>query len=102
MRDIGEVDDGAVPRQGLVGRNDDDEVVEGIVLMRKGENPSDVLADVKERIAHLNAAVLPRGIRIVPYYDRAWLISTTLATVFRNLFEGALLVTIVLYVFLRN
>jgi heavy metal efflux system protein len=91
-----------VPRQGIVGRNDDDEIVEGIVLMPKGENPSEVLADVKERVAHLNAAVLPRGVSIVPYYDRSWLISTTLTTVFRNLLEGALLVTIVLYVFLRS
>jgi heavy metal efflux system protein len=102
IRDISEVTIGAVPRQGLVGRDDDDEIVEGIVLMRKGENPSNVLADVKERVAHLNAAVLPRGVRIVPYYDRSWLISTTLTTVFRNLFEGAVLVTIVLYVFLRS
>src|SRR5439155_10430013 len=95
VRDIANVTIGAVPRQGIVGRNDDDEIVEGIVLMRKGENPSEVLADVKERVARLNAAVLPRGVRIVPYYDRSWLISTTLATVFRNLLEGALLVTIV-------
>jgi heavy metal efflux system protein len=102
IRDIADVNIGAVPRQGLVGRDDDDEVVEGIVLMRKGENPSNVLTDVKERIAHLNASVLPRGVRIVPYYDRSWLISTTLTTVFRNLFEGALLVTIVLYIFLRS
>src|SRR5436309_7894111 len=102
IRDIADVNVGAVPRQGLVGRNDDDEIVEGIVLMRKGENPSEVLADVKERVAHLNAAVLPVGVRIAPYYDRSWLISTTLTTVFRNLFEGALLVTIVLYVFLRS
>jgi len=102
ISDVADVKIGSVPRQGLVGRNDDDEIVEGIVLMRKGENPSDVLADVKERVAHLNAAVLPRGVRVVPYYDRAWLISTTLTTVFRNLLEGALLVTIVLYVFLRS
>jgi cobalt-zinc-cadmium resistance protein CzcA len=102
IHDLANVKVGAVPRQGLVGRDDEDEVVEGIVLMRKGENPSIVLADVKERVAHLNAAVLPRGVRIVPYYDRSWLISTTLRTVFTNLLEGALLVTIVLYVFLRN
>ena len=102
MRDIGEVTIGSVPRQGLVGRDDDDDIVEGIVLMRKGENPSEVLAEIKERIAHLNAAVLPNGVRIVAYYDRSQLIATTLTTVFRNLIEGALLVTIVLYVFLRN
>src|SRR5205823_4829912 len=78
------------------------EIVEGIVLMRKGENPSEVLQEIKSRVDHLNESVLPRNVRIVPYYDRSWLISTTLTTVFRNLIEGALLVTLVLYVFLRS
>src|SRR5439155_17308265 len=72
IRDVAEVKIGTVPRQGLVGRNDEDEIVEGIVLMRKGENPSEVLADVKARIAHLNGSVLPAGVRIAPYYDRSW------------------------------
>jgi len=102
IRDIADVKISSVPRQGLVGRNDDDETVEGIVLMRKGENPSDVLAEIKARVDHLNAAVLPKGVRIVPFYDRSQLIATTLRTVFRNLLEGALLVTLVLWVFLRN
>ena len=70
--------------------------------MRKGENPSEVLTDIKERIDRLNASVLPKGVKIVPYYDRSWLIATTLTTVFRNLLEGGLLVTLVLYIFLRN
>ena len=102
IRDLADVSIGSVPRQGLVGRNDDDEIVEGIVLMRKGENPSEVLTAIKDRIAHLNDSVLPKDVKIVPFYDRAWLISTTLTTVFENLLEGAILVTIVLYVFLRN
>ena len=102
IRDIGDVTVGSVPRQGLVGRNDDDEVVTGIVLMRKGENPSEVLNEIKERVDHLNSSVLPKDVRIVAYYDRSQLISTTLTTVFRNLLEGALLVTLVLYVFLRS
>jgi cobalt-zinc-cadmium resistance protein CzcA len=102
IRDIAEVRTSTVPRQGLVGRNDDDEIVEGIVLMRKGENPSEVLNDIKTRVDHLNSAVLPKGVRIVPFYDRSRLIATTLTTVFRNLLEGALLVTFVLWLFLRN
>ncbi len=102
IRDFADVTIGAVPRQGLVGRNDDDDVVTGIVLMRKGENPSEVLTDIKERIDRLNASVLPKGVKLVPYYDRSWLISTTLTTVFRNLLEGGLLVALVLYIFLRN
>ena len=102
IRDLADVTIGSVPRQGLVGRDADDEVVVGIVLMRKGENPSEVLTDIKERIDRLNGSVLPRDVKIVPYYDRSRLIATTLTTVFRNLLEGALLVSIVLYVFLRN
>src|SRR5262249_44264922 len=54
LRDLADVGVGAVPRQGLVGRNDEDEIVEGIVLMRKGENPSDVLDGIKATVAHLN------------------------------------------------
>src|SRR5947208_13730243 len=70
--------------------------------MRKGENPSEVLAAVKERIALLNRTVLPKGVQIVPYYDRTWLIKTTLKTVFKNLLEGAILVSGVLLLFLGN
>lgn len=102
IKDIAYVSVSSMPRQGLVGRDDDDEVVTGIVLMRKGENPSEVLSAVKERIDMLNASVLPKGVQIVPYYDRSWLIHTTLHTVFKNLLEGAILVTIVLYLFLGN
>jgi cobalt-zinc-cadmium resistance protein CzcA len=102
IRDFAQVTVGSVPRQGIVGRDDDDDIVEGIVLMRKGENPSDVLVDVKQRIDRLNSSILPKDVRIVPFYDRSWLISTTLTTVFHNLLEGALLVTLVLFVFLRS
>src|SRR5215813_12607823 len=92
----------AVPRQGIVGQDDDDEVVSGIVLMRKGENPSEVLAALKERVTILNTSILPKDVQIIPFYDRTWLISTTLTTVFKNLLEGALLVTVVLYLFLGH
>jgi len=102
VRDIAEVKLGSVPRQGIVGQDDDDEVVSGIVLMRKGENPSEVLAAVKDRVAALNASILPAPARIVSFYDRTTLIDTTLHTVFKNLLEGALLVTVVLYLFLGN
>ena len=61
IRDIAAVAVGAVPRQGIVGQDGDDEVVTGIVLMRKGENPSDVLADVKARVETLNQSILPHG-----------------------------------------
>jgi len=102
IHDIAAVAASAVPRQGLVGQDGDDEIVSGILLMRKGENPSEVLSAVKAAVAAVNATGLPRPARIVPFYDRTQLIDTTLTTVFRNLIEGALLVSIVLYLFLGN
>src|SRR5262249_41117694 len=102
IRDIADVKVSAVPRQGIVGQDGDDEVVSGIVMMRKGETPSVVLAAVKQRVGALNASILPKPVRIVPFYDRTKLIDTTLHTVFKNLLEGALLVTLVLYLFLGN
>ena len=102
IRDIADVKIGAVPRLGLVGQDLDDDVVTGIVIMRKGENPSVVLKGVKEKIAQFNARGLPKGVQIVPYYDRTWLMGKTLTTVFKNLVEGALLVSLVLYLFLSN
>jgi heavy metal efflux system protein len=102
VRDLATVEVSDVPRQGTVGMNDDNEIVTGIVLMRKGENPSEVLKAVKDRVKDLNDSILPKGVSIVPYYDRTFLIDTTLHTVFKNLLEGAILVMIVLYLFLGN
>ncbi len=102
VRDIARVEVGAVPRLGVVGQDGDDDVVTGIVVMRKGENASVVLKGVKNKIAELNARGLPQGVQIVPFYDRTWLMGKTLSTVFRNLVEGALLVSVVLYLFLSN
>jgi cobalt-zinc-cadmium resistance protein CzcA len=102
VRDVASVDVSSVPRQGTVGMNENDEIVTGIILMRKGENPSEVLKAVKTRVKELNDSILPKGVSIVPYYDRTFLIETTLHTVFKNLVEGAVLVMIVLYLFLGN
>ncbi len=102
VRDVAKVQVGAVPRLGVVGQDQDNDAVTGIVLMRKGENPSVVLKAVKARIEELNARGLPKGIEIVPFYDRTWLMGKTLSTVFRNLVEGAVLVALVLYAFLGN
>ncbi|MDP3083625.1 MAG: CusA/CzcA family heavy metal efflux RND transporter [Rubrivivax sp.] len=102
VRDVAEVRVGQYPPQGLVGQDDTDDIVNGVVIMRKGENPSKVLAGIKAKIEMLNTRGLPKGMQIVPYYDRSWLIDKTLKTVFANLTEGALLVTFVLFVFLQN
>jgi cobalt-zinc-cadmium resistance protein CzcA len=102
VRDVALVRIGNAPRQGLVGQDAEDDIVNGIVLMRKGENPSKVLEAVKLRMAELNTRILPKGVRIEPYYDRSWLIGRTLHTVFGNLVEGAALVILVLYAFLLD
>jgi cobalt-zinc-cadmium resistance protein CzcA len=102
IREIAEVTVGAVPRQGVTGQDKEDDIVTGIVLMRKGENPSEVLKALKLKIDSLNGSVLPKGAQITPIYDRTWLIGTTLKTVFKNLAEGAMLVTLVLLLFLGN
>ena len=102
IRDVAQIKLGAVPRLGITGQDQDDDAVIGIVIMRKGENPSNVLKGVKDKIAELNDRVLPAGVSIVPFYDRTWLMGKTLSTVFNNLVEGALLVSLVLYVFLSN
>jgi cobalt-zinc-cadmium resistance protein CzcA len=102
VKDISSVQVGSLPRQGVTGQDKEDDIVTGIVLMRKGENPSDVLKTLKGKIDALNSNVLPRGVQIVTIYDRSWLIQTTLRTVFRNLAEGATLVAVVLVLFLGN
>src|SRR5262249_2684154 len=68
VRDISTVETGAMPRQGLTGQDKEDDVVTGLVLMRKGENPSEVLQELKARIDTLNSSVLPKGAQIVPIY----------------------------------
>ncbi|MBX9872479.1 MAG: CusA/CzcA family heavy metal efflux RND transporter [Burkholderiaceae bacterium] len=102
IRDVARVQIGAVPRLGRVGQDADDDIVTGMVVMRKGENASEVLKGVKAKVAELNERGLPPGVQIEPYYDRSWLMGKTLSTVFRNLVEGALLVSLVLYIFLSN
>src|SRR5205814_4300560 len=75
--------------------------VEGTILLRRGENPKDVLDAVHEAVDHINKEILPKGMRIVPFYDRTRLVDTTLHTVSHNMLEGAALVTLVLWLFLR-
>ncbi|HVK69649.1 MAG TPA: efflux RND transporter permease subunit, partial [Polyangium sp.] len=102
VQDIATVVEGSTPRRGSVGRGHEDEVVEGIVLLRRGQNPSVVLEALKERIEQLNRDVLPRGVTIDTFYDRTSLVDATLGTVKRNMAEGALLVVAVVYLFLRT
>jgi cobalt-zinc-cadmium resistance protein CzcA len=102
IRDLGEVGIGHRVRLGLLGRDHNDDVVQGIVLMRKGENPGLVIDGVKKKIAELQQSILPRDVALRPYYSRDALVKTTVRTVMRNLLEGAVLVVLVLSVFLYD
>ena len=102
VKDIADVTLGNLPVEGIAGQDKDDDIVFGIVDMHKGDNPSVVLKALKAKIAILNNSILPKGVKVVPYYDRTWLIGTTLHTVFENLATGAILVTFVLLLFLGN
>jgi Cu/Ag efflux pump CusA len=103
VNNVADVDVGYAPRLGAVSMNHRKEVVEGIVLMRKYWNTLDTLAGAKAKIASLNASnIMPRGYRLVPFYDRTKLVETTLHTVFENLTIGMVLVFLVLVFFLGN
>jgi cobalt-zinc-cadmium resistance protein CzcA len=99
VRDVADVVEGYAPRQGVVTRNGNEDAVEGIVLMRRGENPTKVLAAMREKVQRLEHGALPPGVHLTPFYDRTELVATTLHTVFHNLLEGALLVVLVLFAF---
>ncbi len=99
--DVGVVAVGDRPRSGIVAFNEHDNVVEGIVQMTKGQNASKVVKALKERIDELSLK-LPKGVKIVPYYDRTELVKHTVHTVSENLLVGALLVVAILILFLRN
>ena len=102
IRHVATVVEGYTPRRGSVARGDEVDSVEGIVLLRRGENPRDVLRAVHAAVDTINRDVLPKGAQISPFYDRTRLVDTTLKTVQRNMLEGALLVTAVIWIFLRT
>ncbi|MFM8333095.1 MAG: efflux RND transporter permease subunit [Candidatus Methylumidiphilus sp.] len=102
VKQLAHVEVGAQPRNGIVGYNREDDVVEGIVLLVKGRDAVTVLEGVKEKIADLNAHGLPPGVKIAPLYDRTELVHHTVHTVEHNMVEGAALILAVLVVFLRR
>jgi cobalt-zinc-cadmium resistance protein CzcA len=101
IRDIGAVTIGAAPRTGIFGLDGETGKVEGVVAMRRGENPSEVLRGVRAAIEELNAS-LPAGMRLTPIYDRTYLVNHTLQTVGKTLAEGFLIVLAVLLLFLGS
>lgn len=101
VSDLAEVSVGPRPLSGIVGYNDRDSVVEGVVQMTKGGDAAKVVAELKARIAQVEGR-LPPGVRLKPIYDRTQLIRHTVETVAENLAVGALLVIGILVAFLRN
>jgi len=102
VRDVGTVTLDSKAPAGIFSKDGRVESVEGIVLMRRGENPSQVLERVKASAGEINANLLPEGVHIEPYYDREMLINATLHTVSHSVAEGILLVVLVLLVFLGS
>ncbi|MGH9761963.1 MAG: efflux RND transporter permease subunit, partial [Blastocatellia bacterium] len=100
---VANVSIGYAPRLGIVGMNNRNEVVSGIVLMRKYGNTLTTLKGVEKKVRWLNGSgVMPKGYKVVPYYDRTSLVHITLHTVFENLSIGIVLVFLVLIFFLGN
>ncbi len=102
VKEVGTVKESFRPKLGKVGRDGDPDLVEGIVLLRRGENPSKVLKDLNVTIDDINNRVLPTGVKIKVFYDRTTLVNHTIHTVMENLTIGMLLVTTVLAVFLLD
>ena len=102
VRHLADVHESCLPRLGQVGRMDEDDVVQGIIVMRKGENPGEVIAALKNKIEDLNKNKLPEDVQIVPFYDRENLVDLAVNTVTRNLIEGILLVTFIVLIFMAD
>jgi heavy metal efflux system protein len=111
VKDIAEVTQGPKIRLGQFGKAihradgtvvDEDDVVEGIALLRKGANADETLRAIHAKVAELNDHILPPGVKIVPFLDRSDLVHLTTRTVLHNLTVGMLLVSVILFFFLGN
>jgi heavy metal efflux system protein len=103
VNDVGQVSVGYRPRLGILGRDQQDDVVGAIVVMRRTEKTADMIPKVKAEIERLNHdGSLPSGVKVVPYYDRSWLVDVTTRTVLHNLIFGCLLVFLIQWIFLGD
>ena len=103
VRDLGQVSVGAAPRLGIVGKDQEPDIVQGTVLMRYGGNSLTTLDGIHKRLEHIRKLhLLPPGMEILPYYDRTNLVAVTTHTVLENLIIGMVLVTLVLWAFLGH
>lgn len=102
VKHVAKVEVSAKPRLGQVGLQDESDLVQGIVIMLRGENPGDVIPRLKEKIDELNKRILPDDVKIEPFIDRTELVNATVNTVAKNLVEGILLVSIIVFIFLYD
>jgi cobalt-zinc-cadmium resistance protein CzcA len=102
VKTIADVTESALPRLGQVGRDYDPDVVQGIVVMRKGGNPSDVIARLKEKIEVINNSILPDDVKISTFYDREDLVNYATHTVMGNMLEGIIFVTLIVFLFMAD
>ncbi len=102
VKDVAEVSNAALPRLGQVGRDLHNDMVEGIIVMRKGENPSNVIKNVEAKIKYLNEKVLPADVKINTFYNRDDLIDFATHTVIHNMVEGILFVTVIVFLFMAD
>jgi len=102
VKDVADVDISQLPRLGQVGRDKQNDVVEGIIVMRKGENPSEVIKRVQEKITYLNEKILPPDVKINTFYNRNDLIDFATETVLHNMLEGIIFVTVIVFLFMAD
>src|ERR1700738_104991 len=103
VKDIATVTVGEQPRLGIAGENQDDDIVQGIVLMRRGEQSSPTIARVEALVSSINnSTILPPGVRIERIYDRKDLIETTTRTVLENMVVGIALIVLLQWIFLGD
>ncbi|AYL96112.1 efflux RND transporter permease subunit [Mucilaginibacter celer] len=101
-RDIAEVKEAGLPRLGQVSRDRQKDVIEGIIVMRKGENPAEVLDRIRAKVKDLNENILPKDVKIDTFYDRTNLMDFCTETVIHNLLEGIVLVTVIVLLFMAD
>ncbi|HUH51879.1 MAG TPA: CusA/CzcA family heavy metal efflux RND transporter [Flavobacterium sp.] len=102
VKHVASVEIAAKPRLGQVGLQDEDDLIQGIVVMLRGENPGDVIPRLKEKIEELNTSILPKDIKIEAFIDRTELVEATVNTVAINIAEGIFLVSLIVFIFLFN
>jgi len=102
VKNVASVRESGKPKLGSVSKDGEPDQVEGIVVMRKGENPSDVLDKLHEKVEELNTSILPDDVKIIPFYDRTTLMDYAQHTVIHNLIEGIVLVTVIVLLFMAD